>query len=374
MKIAAICTAPNFNNGMMFVDRALFLLLTKNNLIDNTTFFCFQAEATNKCGFEYQGLTKDVDLSSFDLILIWGDFIISNHWLKMMEPKISKHSDDFHYDLSDKLLFSNFSQEELNKVIVFGQSIMVDKRSVFNDDKYIINIERFLKNARLVKLRDPSSAYRAKLLSNSNQIDFLGLDAALLNYSLDKKRIDKLKKTYTDPSDIGLFFARSKNFEFKKKLLGYYFRFKLKNQKLKWIPWLENKQQSKKYFNGLSFFKPESDIKLIEEILKCRIVITDTYHLSLLSWSLGVPCICFGNASEDFKLTTNDKKKEIFFYSNFIEDYYFFVENFYSDLKSGKLLNVINSQNNQENATLICKNISKIAQSNIQEIESKIFN
>ena len=373
MKIAAICTAPNQNTGMMFVDRALYLFLTKSGLHEATTYFSFQMEGINKVGFEYLPLTKDVDLKKFDCILIWGDFLISKHFLNMMKPKIARTSELLNYDLLPKVLMAELSDLELKKVIVFGQCIFIDERSVFSDKDYELNITRLLTNAGLVRVRDPLSAYRAKLLANCNR-DFLGIDAALLNATLDKVRIKEIRNAIDLKSEntIGLFFARSKKMQLKKKVLGYYLKFKLKYFAFKWIPWLENKQESKEYFKYAKTNKLYSDLDYIKEILKCNIIITDTYHLSLMSWSLGIPCICFGNSAEQFKLTTHDKKKEIFFISNFISDYYFYNESFYSDLKNGILLDKIIEGIDSDIGKKIANKISLIAKMNIQSLNDHL--
>lgn len=358
---------------MMFVDRALYLFLKKRDLLEKTTFFSFQMEAENKVGFNYKPLTKNIDLKEFDCIILWGDFLISNHFLKMMKPKIAKHSELLDYDLRSKVLMAELSESELNKVIVFGQCIFIDDRRVLIDLNYEHLLKRLLRKAGVLKVRDPLSAYRAKIMANYDR-DYLGIDAALLNATLDKERINgiKNKKKLIGKKNIGLFFARSKKISLKKKVLGYYLNLKLKNFNFKWIPWLENKQQSKKYFKYAEVCKPYSDLDYITEILKCDLIITDTYHLSLMSWSLGVPCICFGNSAEYFKLTTHDKKKEIFFISNFIDDFYFYSENFYSDLKNGVLLNAINKGVNTEVGYEIAEKISLIAKMNIQVLEDHL--
>jgi hypothetical protein len=368
MKIAAICGAPNQNTGMMFVDRALYLYLKNKNLLSFTEFFCFQEVAKNKVGFEYQPLTKKVNLKDYDCIIIWGDFIVSNHFLTMTEPKIKKASDVFDYDLKEKVLLKSFDNLELNKVIVFGQCIFVDGLEVLADTKYNGLLKKLLDNTILFKVRDPLSAYRAKLIATENR-DFLAIDSALLNYTLDYKNIDKTKHLLTsetnDKKTIGLFFARSKNINLKKKFLGYYLKFRLKQYNYKWIPWLENKQESKRFFSFADSCTPYSDIDYITEILKCSIIITDTYHLSLMAWSLGVPCICYGKATQSFKLTTHDKKKEIFFSSNSIEDFYFFTETekFITDLKHHNL------------EKIICKgietNVGEIVSNNIKNLSLK---
>lgn len=371
MKIAAICGAPNQNTGMMFVDRALYLYLKKKDLLENTTFFCFQLEAKNKVGFGYKPLTKDINLNDYDCIIVWGDFIVSSHFLSMTQPKIQKQSESFNYNLRDKILMKTFSEVDLSKVIVFGQCIVVDGSEILVDKTYINLLRRLLDNAQLFKVRDPLSAYRAKLFSSKNK-DYLGIDSALPNYTLDVDRIDGIRNMIdsdeSGKSTIGLFFARSKNINIKKKVLGYYLKYKLKKYQYKWIPWLENKQNSKRYFRFAEECKPYSDIDYITEILKCKLIITDTYHLSLMAWSLGVPCICYGNGTELFKSTVHDKKKEIFFLSNFIDDFYFYTETerFIRDLKNDVLKKAINKGVNT--------NIGELVSSNIRDLSIKCIN
>src|SRR5690606_17287193 len=146
MKIAAICGAPNQNTGMMFVDRALYLYIKNKGLLENTTFFCFQLEAENKVGFDYKPLTKDVNLNEYDCVIVWGDFIVSNHFLSMTQPKIKKKSELFDYNLQDKVLMGSFSDLDLHKVIVFGQCIVVDGREIFAESTYIKLLKGLLNN------------------------------------------------------------------------------------------------------------------------------------------------------------------------------------------------------------------------------------
>lgn len=374
MKIATICGVPNQNTGMMFVDRALYLYLKKKELLEYTTFFCFELEAKNKVGFLYEPLTSNVNLNEFDCVIIWGDFIISNHFLSMTEPKMKKKSELFNYNLQRKVLMSDFSVKELKKVIVFGQCIAIDNIMSLRNELYIKDLKRLLSYTGLIKLRDPLSVYRANLLSDVDR-DFLGIDASLLNCTIDSKTINGIRENIIKDEKnkkVGIFFARSKQINFKKKILGYYLKLKLKNFKFKWIPWLENKQDSKKYFSFASECNPYSDIDYITEILKCDVIITDTYHLSLMSWSLGVPCICYGNAAEYFKLTVHDKKKEIFFISNFIDEFYFYTENFFSDLKSGVLLKIIGTAINTNIGEVVSEKIAHIAKKNIDLLDETL--
>lgn len=372
MKIAAICGAPNQNTGMMFVDRALYLYLKRKKLLANTTFFCFQLEAKNKVGFEYKPLTKDVNLNDYDCVIVWGDFIVSNHFLSMTQPKIRNNSEVFDFDLQYKVLLGAFSEIDLKKVIVFGQCIVVDGIEVLAQNNYLELVKRLLNNASLFKVRDPLSVYRAKLISDLSR-DYLGVDSALLNYTIDYKRINEIKKSVkkNKKKKIGLFFARSKNINRKKKILGYYLKFKLKNYEYKWIPWLENKQESKRFFKFVNDCNPTTDLDYIAELLECDVIITDTYHLSLMAWSIGIPCICYGKGTEHFKSTVHDKKKEIFFSSNFIDDFYFYTETekFISDIKNNVLSKVIEKGINTNVGELVSKNISNLALKSIEDLD-----
>lgn len=379
MKIAAICGAPNQNTGMMFVDRALYLYIMRQGLLEDTTFFCFQNGAYNKVGFEYQALTKGVDFKTYDLIIIWGDFIVSRHFLRMTQAKLTKRSNDFDYDLQEKVLMGSFSNTELNKVVVFGQCIVVDGSEVLKDETYLTLLGRILDNSRLFRVRDPLSAYRAKLFSTEKK-DYLGIDSALLNYTLDTFQIDNLKNKIAQSAEsenvIGLFFARSRKINYKKRILGYYLKHRLKNYRYKWIPWLENKQESKRYFSFAMNSSPVSDIEYITEILKCKFIITDTYHLSLMAWSLGVPCICYGNGTEIFKSTVHDKKKEIFFSSNFIEDFYFYteLETFLRDLKNKVLDEIIIKGISTDIGERVSNNIRNLSLKSIADLDKAFGN
>lgn len=378
MKIAAICGAPNNNTGMMFVDRSLYYYLKHKNLLDNTTFFCFQHNGMNSVGFEYKALTNDINLKDYDLIFIWGDFIVSRHFLKMTQPRIEQRFDKLKYDLMDKVLMTDFSIDELKKVIVFGQCLFVDGIEVFSDTKYLNSVKRLIENANLFKVRDPLSAHRIKLIiEEKKNRDFLGVDSALLNCVIDDSNIRTIKENInTNGNTIGLYFGRSKKMNNKKRFLGFYLNYKFKSITFNWIPWLRNKQSSKKYFQFAQETNPNSHIEYIEELLKCKLIITDTYHISLMAWSLGIPCICYGNSAERFKSTVHDKKKEIFFISNAIDDYYFTNERFFRDLKNNLLYETIDKALKSNIGDVTAKNIinsSKVALKDLNDSVNSIL-
>ena len=66
-----------------------------------------------------------------------------------------------------------------------------------------------------------------------------------------------------------------------------------------------------------------------------RCIITDTYHVCVNAWRMGIPAICIGEGGGKVSTSINDKKKEILYDMYGARRFYLFLESFRS-LKSLK--------------------------------------
>ena len=111
---------------------------------------------------------------------------------------------------------------------------------------------------------------------------------------------------------------------------------------LEWLHWLIKPAQ---YYDAVVELCPELVVPQKLEGLagaftalrRCRFVVTDTYHLSLLAWRLGIPTVCIGRASEHPNQTIDDKKKENFYYTYGAKMFYVFAEHLSDDAARRKI-------------------------------------
>jgi hypothetical protein len=57
-----------------------------------------------------------------------------------------------------------------------------------------------------------------------------------------------------------------------------------------------------------------------------HLIITDTYHLCVNAWNLGIPAICIGSGARAQETSISDKKKEILFEMYGARKFYIFAE------------------------------------------------
>lgn len=67
------------------------------------------------------------------------------------------------------------------------------------------------------------------------------------------------------------------------------------------------------------------DVKLFE-LSHCYAVMTDIYHLCVSAWRDGIPCLCFGNGTDDRIGPLCDEKKFIFHCAYNMQYCYFYTE------------------------------------------------
>jgi hypothetical protein len=75
---------------------------------------------------------------------------------------------------------------------------------------------------------------------------------------------------------------------------------------------------------------PEDLDAALAALARFAFVLTDTYHLALVCWSLGVPAICIGAGAQRFTHSVHDKKKELFYLAQRIERFHVFAEDGYA--------------------------------------------
>jgi len=409
--INAESTATENNNGMKTVDIAWELFLKRNNINIPYKRYSIKPQKniikiTNNFTLKYESLIgfKFDSLSSDDILIYWGDFLHSNHYIKndlkrianrrktslkrkifnflkqQKNEKVEKEAKiyDNYLDLAYKYHLLENIEPHWKKTISFGTTFVGDSEITnFYDDRYNNAFNEFIQNkVDNIFVREVFSAFQIAHIKNDYYNSYLGIDAALLNNWSDYKKIIDQKpyfKQMDNTKYILIHFTRTHaNIN---ELLNFVFKI---NEKLKldiyWIPWLvdiNHKQFSKikhKYKKNIKKLKTNDYSDLIYAIKNASLIITDTYHLSLVGWKLHTPVIAIGSGTQLPISTVDDKKKEIFYGMYNALPLYFYSENLNNNKLILKFIENIQSIINNKNHKVF-ENIYKKIDNHSKSIE-----
>jgi hypothetical protein len=238
------------------------------------------------------------------------------------------------------VLLRDFDDAALSKVILFGQNIFLDKLGIFDDEPYLAALRRLLSLARVARLRDPISAYCASAVTGLPPGRFTGVDAALLLGVLEPPLGVSAASRDDSNRRVGLFLGRTGRSLVTRATLALAMRWRGRCEPV-WIPWfppMKTPRLTDRAMFGIgSCARPSGPLEYLDEVRKCRFIISDAYHLCLTAWSQGVPAIAIGRGAQKFKSTVSDKKKEILFLSNYLDEMYLFCENECSNIVRGRI-------------------------------------
>jgi hypothetical protein len=378
MRIAAICATPRGNNtGMRCVDGALALLLDQTQLGSSVDYYCFDLPETIADvpdALAYRPITAFPGHDRYRAVILWGDFILSDTWLEQMVRHISKRESRPEAEIRAHVYDTLFPGPGVRTdTIVFGQSLQFGDDKIFHNEPYLTRLRHLLTTARLARVRDPVSAYRAGIITGLSPNKFAGVDAALLLDALNPapKETDRS----ADVNQVGIFFYRTKGAQIAHLGLASALR-RVRGLRCAWIPWLPTKSMPawiKMVFGirgSLVDGANPSVADYIKAIRSCRFIVTDTYHLTLLAWSNGVPAICIGKGAQHFEHTTHDKKKEVFYNSNYLNDYYLFTERSGSDFLHGKYRRCVERAIEADSAKSVQARLKAMALENLASLKA----
>ncbi len=346
-RLVVICaTPPHFNAGMLSVDWALDVVLRRNGLeldVDRRVLYTplelhergLGGSANDYClPFQYRSIREpDARLDQADALLFWGDFIHSRgHRCDVADVlrrcAIARDAAEA-LELVDRCFFlADQPLDVLGRSILFGECLLKETEEAAPGDPYERLLERLLKNARGVYLRDPLSAVRAaeaRDLDRSN----LGVDCGLLLRPEDCRLIAGTESGPKRPR-AGIFFGRTHQEP------GLLLRFAatLADQlevRSEWLPWfLETALAPDLVKSGwpeLRVPPPAESLRdALDALLACELVITDSYHLCVHAWNNGIPAVCVGRGGSRFTTSISDKKKEQFYLTYGADRFYVFAE------------------------------------------------
>jgi len=324
-KIAVFCALPpGRNTGMATVDLAAFSFIRRIAPEAEVTLYAYGAPSryayrAEDLPYDYVNVEEHAErFFASDAFIYWGDFI---------------HAYDYWRNTHDPLQYSRFvfltdlPDARLKDAIVFGGTIITNEAGQEIDALYYESFVRFFKGARAVHFRDALSA--AKISPLRSCAASLGCDPAFLLEDADLRQISGFKPV-GECKGVGVFFGRSPS-----KLRMMRFARSVAKQlgeKHAWLPWFEypharRRQRWPLLALGYWIRSGNADTGAILSALSgYRYIITDTYHLCVNAWRMGIPAVCIGQGVGDSATSLGDKKKEILYEMIGARQFYVFLE------------------------------------------------
>ena len=316
MKVSVICAPEHGRNpGMATVNRA-FLSLCRQHKLGSPTFFQLRSERYQPDyddGVEYIDLYEHFDsAASGDRIVFWGDFLHMRSYQETMAASIAQTRglslEAVRSRVRCCLLGSELLDDDLSRVVGYGGTLLLNGSRDFGDTAYRTDLSRLTAGARYWAVRDPFSAFQVSALMEGSGSAHVCCDAALhLKGVTGGAEATALEYGSAVANRLGVFFGRSDRADLGGHLrlvryLGHRLGFRPT-----WIPWLSKgsvalsrrlRPKLWKVFKERSRFAQEAhqgraDLKL-QQLSECSLVVTDTYHVAVNSWRLGIPAVCVG--------------------------------------------------------------------------------
>jgi hypothetical protein len=332
--IALICAhLPGRNTGMATVDLAGWQLLHRE--FPDATINAYALErggrpvySAEELPIPYRPLPEHAaEAFAADVIIFWGDFQHApGHWRYDVFPRLVRdglaRTEDEARDLVYRMhMLEGATEATRRRSIIFGGTIITNTIAENSDTRYAAALHRLVTEARGIYFRDPiSAAHVARLRPGAAT---LGTDCALLLEDGGERGGPSLSS-----GRIGVHFGRSR------LVIGLlaFARLIARQAGLKpdWLPWFRARPRTALQAKALGFTAARSNASpddTLAELRRCDAIVTDTYHLAVNAWRLGIPAVCIGFGAERSDSTLNSKKKEIFYAMHGANDFYVFREN-----------------------------------------------
>lgn len=339
-KIAVICALPpERNTGMLTVDLAAHVTISKlvaPNIVQFYTYGKLSEYSYPEADipFKYLDLIDhSEEYFSSDVFLFWGDFLHSLSYLEKdrgsWNKSLTRESQtSFQSDYYRHIFLSQLDQTRISRAIVFGSTIITNRAEDGLDETYRLSSERLFKSAAGVFFRDALSA--AKVSPLRGEDPSLACDCALLLNDEDLNQFTGFEMAERREG-VGVYFGRTKS----KFLMLVYAKLLAAQlgESTRWIPWFFSRRKVRLLAGSFGYDVPDHHIdpgKILSDLSGCKFVITDTYHVCVNAWRLGIPAICIGLGAATSDNSLSDKKKEILFEMYGARSFYIFAEQLYS--------------------------------------------
>lgn len=335
-QIAVICALPpERNTGMVTVDLSAHVTLRALAPDAVVTFYTLgklgpYAYAPAELPFRYHDIHDHMaEFLEADAWIYWGDFVHAHSYWSYDRGSWDAQATDESLKAQqrmahDFIFLKSLSDAQLGNAIVFGSTIITNDASVVQDAEYVALSQRLFVHAKAVYFRDALSAAFVSPLRQDEAT--LACDCALLLEDEDLKLLGDVKFP-VERRHIGVFFGRSRS----KIAMLLYARMVGKKLGLSctWLPWFSTRRRLRliaRLFGFRVAAGPTGNGEIFSQLAGHELIISDTYHLCVNAWRMGIPAICIGEGNSTSNHSLNDKKKEIFYEMVGARQFYVFSE------------------------------------------------
>jgi hypothetical protein len=375
-KLAVLCAYPATRNmGMITVDLSAYVILEQYSDYFDCTYYTYgdiDALKSEHLGIpvKYRHIIYEKEeFINSDVYVFWGDFIHARSYQIDLKYRNSPQNE------IDELLKISFldgvDEKHMHKSIVFGGTIITNNAEDQTDDNYVKLFNKFFTNCGTVLFRDALSA--AKISIYRNDQSSLGCDCALLLKDSDLNRIDGFVKQ-EKRNGIGCFIGRSSG-KIQSCIIARYLAYKM-NTSCSWMSWFPSSKKMRFIAQIFGFNVPDippSPGEILSDLSGYEFIVSDTYHLCVNAWRMGIPAVCIGAGASKADTTLNDKKKELIFEMYGGSRFYLYGENIRSLLSINSVANnIIEAINNKKLVNCFRSNINKHIQSSIKNLSKAL--
>jgi hypothetical protein len=343
-----LATPPGLNTGMAAVELGLQAFARRHGLTDRLELkrLCSMDERLRQLPPEARddelrrastplpsSLLESVEeLDTYGCVLFWGDFLHMAQYVRALgatfpslNPSLSRATGG---QVDRILLLDGAPDALLARTVSFGTTLLFNARSDVLDGDYHPKLVRFARGASRIWVRDVLSAANLAHALKDYSLALWGPDCAQI---LDR---DDLPASPSTAGDTYVFFGRSE--ELSRPARDLVARLtRDRGRPAFWLPWgssaafphLEAAASFRRSFAPLDPRMTALDV--LGRIAGASLVVTDTYHLCVIAWTLGVPAVCVcdplsplpSNVNSGKRFNWRDKR-EVFFSQYDALDYF----------------------------------------------------
>jgi hypothetical protein len=258
--------------------------------------------------------------------LYWGDLLHMRQYLNSIRGLLASSQ----ATPEDLLLLKTSPMDRVRRAVSFGTTFLYHSASDLMDDEYAPSFRRFVENARLVMPRDIVS--QAQLAALTPRATFVpGLDATqLFCGSADWRTAfpEGTDSSLAQPDGLLCDFARGKHdIADLRQAIGLFS--KAFGQPVRWLPWGDrlsfphgDEYEGRLDLEDVAVGRQPRLSALLEAVAAAQCVLTDTYHVAVIAWSLGTPAmiICGDHWPGDYNAVID--KRYVFCVQHGLQDFF----------------------------------------------------
>jgi hypothetical protein len=274
-----------------------------------------------------------------DRVLFWGDWLQT---ARFHESIVRDFPDGFDAaattrgvtateQVREHLILSGRPDADLHRVGIVGSTTALNSAQDFLDDAYQHDLERLFSQAAFALMRDPISVVHAEAIRTATGDACQGFDCAFL---LDATSIIGDAEPPTGRPYVATYFGRNRANRGHEAFTQALARaVGAEVVALAWLKrqtyhpgglrqriqraWRRRTRADSVQANGPAYTPLD---ELLAAVRGARFVVTDTYHLAVNAWNLGVPAVMVADVSEDTRYSVNsgarfawrDKRYELY--------------------------------------------------------------